>query len=188
MKPSTSSTDEKRLEKDLRAHFKKLGQFREGQMPLVVYPSRLDAHQASDLPGKPSPHGKPGKPVLSKCWEPLPRLFHPQSIYSADARSTYQKAQGEAPLWPPPQGSQDYKPLQVEEGLPPLPVLPFPLSHLHTQGWLGHQVRGKSFSALSRRGHERVLPHLGGVPLVLPSLHVRKSSRLWKGPHLGVAL
>lgn len=70
MKPSTSSTDEKHVEKDLRAHFRKLGQFREGQMPLDVHPSRLAAHHASDLPGKPSPHGKPGKPALSKCWEP----------------------------------------------------------------------------------------------------------------------
>ncbi|XP_032169364.1 spermatogenesis-associated protein 31E1-like isoform X2 [Mustela erminea] len=70
MKPSTSSTDEKRLEKDLRAHLRKLGQFREGQMPLDVHPSRLAAHHSSDLPRKPSSHGKPGKPALSKCWEP----------------------------------------------------------------------------------------------------------------------
>ncbi|XP_047558308.1 spermatogenesis-associated protein 31E1-like isoform X2 [Lutra lutra] len=69
LKPSTSSAEKKRPEKDLRAHFRKLGQFREGQMPLDVQPSRLAAHHASDLPGKPSPHGNPGKPVLSKCWE-----------------------------------------------------------------------------------------------------------------------
>ncbi|VCW79344.1 unnamed protein product, partial [Gulo gulo] len=69
LKPSTSSADEKRPEKDLRAHFRKLEQFREGQVPLDIHPPRLPAH-AWDLPGKPSPHGKPGKPALSKCWEP----------------------------------------------------------------------------------------------------------------------
>ncbi|XP_059026483.1 spermatogenesis-associated protein 31E1-like [Mustela lutreola] len=70
LKPTTSSTVEKHPEKDLRDHFRKLGQFREGQMPLDVHPSRLAAHHALDHPGKPCPHGKPGKPVLSKCWEP----------------------------------------------------------------------------------------------------------------------
>ena len=81
MKPSTSSTDGKLLEKDLRAHLRKLGQFREGQMPLDVHPSRLAAHHSSDLPRKPTPHGIPGKPALSKCWEP-PHNFSILSPYA----------------------------------------------------------------------------------------------------------
>ncbi|XP_045883697.1 spermatogenesis-associated protein 31E1-like [Meles meles] len=86
LKPSTSSTDEKHPEKDLRAHFRKLGQFREGQMPLDIHPSRLAAHHASDLPEKSSPHGKPGKPVLSKCWEPCMTTSHNFSILSPYAQ------------------------------------------------------------------------------------------------------
>ncbi|XP_058998459.1 spermatogenesis-associated protein 31E1-like [Mustela lutreola] len=82
LRPSTSSADEKHPEKDPRAHFRKLGQSREGQVPLDVHPSRLTAHHASDLPGKPSPHGKPGKPALSKCWEPCMTTSHNFSILS----------------------------------------------------------------------------------------------------------
>ncbi|XP_045876027.1 spermatogenesis-associated protein 31A6-like [Meles meles] len=77
LKPSTSSADEKHPEKDLRAHFRKLGQSREGQVL-----SRLAAHHASDLPRKPSPHRKPGKPALSKCWERCMTTFHDFSILS----------------------------------------------------------------------------------------------------------
>ncbi|XP_045877863.1 spermatogenesis-associated protein 31E1-like [Meles meles] len=86
LKPSTSSEDEKRPEKDLRAHFRKVGQSREGQMPLDIHPSRLAAHHTSDLPRKPSPHGKPGKPALSKCWEPCMTTSHDFSILSPYAQ------------------------------------------------------------------------------------------------------
>lgn len=51
LKPSTSSADENRLERDLRAHFRKLGQFREGRIPLDVHPSQLTAHHFFYLPG-----------------------------------------------------------------------------------------------------------------------------------------
>ncbi|XP_059028629.1 spermatogenesis-associated protein 31E1-like [Mustela lutreola] len=81
LKPSTSSAEEKHPEKDRQAHFRKLGQSREGQVP-----SRLTAHHASDLPGKPSPHGKPGKPALSKCWEPCMTTSHDFSILSPYAQ------------------------------------------------------------------------------------------------------
>lgn len=70
---------------------------------------------------------------LGTLHDHLPEFFHPQPIHSVDARSTYHKAWGEAPVGPPPQGSQAYKPLQVEEGLLPLPVLPSLLSHLCIQ-------------------------------------------------------
>ncbi|XP_047550629.1 spermatogenesis-associated protein 31A6-like [Lutra lutra] len=77
LKPSTSSTEEKHPAKDLRDHFRKLGQSRESQVP-----SRLAAHHTLDLPGKPSPHRKPGKPALSKCWERCMTTFHDFSILS----------------------------------------------------------------------------------------------------------
>ncbi|XP_032161873.1 spermatogenesis-associated protein 31E1-like [Mustela erminea] len=77
LKPSTSSAEEKHPEKDRQAHFRKLGQSREGQVP-----SRLAAHHALDLPRKPSLHRKPGKPALSKCWERCMTTFHDFSILS----------------------------------------------------------------------------------------------------------
>ncbi|CAD7691936.1 unnamed protein product [Nyctereutes procyonoides] len=83
MKHSTSIQDKKHPEKILRAHLgRKLGQIREGQIPVDVHRSRLAVNHASDLPGKPSIHRKTGKPAISKGWKPCMTTSHDFSILS----------------------------------------------------------------------------------------------------------
>eukprot|EP00071_Canis_lupus_P004175 XP_005616881.1 spermatogenesis-associated protein 31E1 [Canis lupus familiaris] len=83
MKRSTSSQDKKHPEKILRTHLgRKLGQIREGQIPVDVHRSRLAVNHASDLPGKPSIHRKTGKPATSKGWKPCMTTSHDFSILS----------------------------------------------------------------------------------------------------------